>query len=211
GEIAPQILAEINAPILAEAGNRLSCFRVQRIYKIHNAREDARVIATSPIGKSPVRLAPIGSRIKLPQLFPCRRIERKYFLQRRNPIKHAIHNNGTALKPALLAGVIRPRNLQVFHVLTIDLGKRGVMRIVRAASIRWPIELTGCRAHPLSVPVGHAKRRQQENWGPSHKPVLARALEKMSEKSLESISERCLGRARLQSCRSARNRAGFSP
>src|SRR5581483_10160309 len=69
GRIAPEILAQVDAALIAEAGNRLSGIGIQFVNKVPAAADDASVVPVRVLVVSAVRIRPGASRIELPLLF----------------------------------------------------------------------------------------------------------------------------------------------
>src|SRR5581483_8513119 len=123
GRIAPEILAQVDAALIAEAGNRLSGIGIQFVNKVHDAADDASVVPMLPVRQSAVRLRAGDTRIELPLQCSGCGAEGENFLRGRYAVENSMNDDGTRLQPAAFAAVVSPGNTNLAHIGTVDLSK----------------------------------------------------------------------------------------
>src|SRR5579864_9324772 len=123
------MLAQINASRRAKFRHRLTCDCVERVNKIHHTYENSFVRAIGPVGKAAIGLLAWNSRVEFPEELAGCGIEREYFLRGGNTVENAFYDDWTGLQSTLFFGVVAPGLHQPLHILSIDLGQRGVVII----------------------------------------------------------------------------------
>jgi hypothetical protein len=97
--------------------------------------------------------------IKFPKEFSGGGIEGEDFLGRRDAVEDGVDDDGAGLQAAGCAGVEGPGDLEIFHVIAIDLGEQGVVGVVEIAAIDGPV---------LIVLSEEGKREEEEGEEPWH-------------------------------------------
>ncbi len=107
-------------------------------------REDAPLLAAAggPAGKPTVRTAAFCLRLELPDQLARGSVQRDHVVARSHRIKDATGDDRLCLGTSRsFPRVIRPRDLQLTDIPTVDLSKGGIPASFRAASVTRPFDI----------------------------------------------------------------------
>ena len=139
--IAVQPFFQIDAPVLAERRDRLPRARIDGAQEMI-AREQqppvGAVLALPIIDPAVGDHFGVRVRRKRPDLFARRRVQRDDRVVLGQNVHHAVHHERIEGVLVVVAGRIRPGDLQLAYVGSIDLGQRGVLRGVGCAPVVAP-------------------------------------------------------------------------
>ena len=147
GDVAAQVLAQVDAAFAPEAGHRPARARLERVEPRTGTEEDAGVVAVLPVHDAAVHadrlLARAGERVEGPQLPPGGRVEREGLEPRGGAVEHRAHDDRVALD---LGPVVRPRvtrvmdpgNRQPSDVAAVDLVERRELGVAGVAAVGRP-------------------------------------------------------------------------
>ena len=121
---ASEIVAQVDAPPIPEAGNGDTCPSVERIEILVRRHEQAALVTVRPVGHAAVGTAALQLRVEGPLEGARRGIERHDPVIRGWRVEDAVHDDRIHLEPAGLTGVESPGLFEVSHVGGRDLGKR---------------------------------------------------------------------------------------
>src|SRR5690606_30785760 len=104
----------------AEAVDHLARLRVERVEVARHRGEDARLVPVAPVRDATVRTAGGDAGVELPDEAARGRIEGDDLVARRVGVDDAVDHDRLRLQPAGLAGVVRPGDLELVHVVAGD-------------------------------------------------------------------------------------------
>ena len=173
---ASQAVAQIYLPAIRERFDRLTGFRVQRIEILVSAHENPLVLAVRPVSHAAVAslAADVGPeflilvRIKAPEQFAGRSIERDHIHLGGGRIEHAIHHDGIAFNLRTverIGGVESPGHLQLLDVVAIDLAEAGVVGVGGIAAGDRPVLMV----RPASMKGSASQPPSQQGPRDQHK------------------------------------------
>ena len=127
--------------MVAETRDRLAGDSIQRIDKVHHSNQYSLVLAVGPICQSAVRLGASNARVKFPEQFAGRCVEREDFLGWSYAVQHALNNNGTRLQAAFFLGIETPHLRELLDVVAVDLCQSGKMIVLGISAPDGPVAL----------------------------------------------------------------------
>ena len=129
GRLTPEVFAQVDAAVLAEARDGFASGGVQRVHEVVDRREHPRVFSVRPVHEAAIRAGARDAGVEQPELFAGCRVDGEGLVRRRVAEECAPDDDGLGLRVALLAGVVLPRELERGDVAAIDLRERGVPRL----------------------------------------------------------------------------------
>ena len=115
------------ASIVAKTFYRIAVFRIQRIQVLTGTKHDALAgeKTAGPVYQTSKCRTALAFRLETPQLLARFRIDANHELAGRGDNHHVAHDDGIALDiVAAILGMIDPGNLQIGHILAVDLIQR---------------------------------------------------------------------------------------
>src|SRR5690349_7169969 len=143
GCVSSQAFAEIDSALIAECSNWLAGIGIQLVNEVHDASDDAAIVTGLPIGKAAIGLGALNAGIEFPFELSGGGVYGKDLLRGRDSVQNTVHHDGTGLQAASFLGVEGPRDLELLHVVAINLLEFGVVAAFGGPAVNRPVAIAG--------------------------------------------------------------------